>query len=82
MRVMGEEVAGEWSRFISVVPMTGQGQRTETIAQEKLLYCEGPKQWNREVVESPFPEILKPHLDTILCNPLKMGLLYRGGWSG
>jgi len=41
--------------------------------------------WNRlprEVVESPFLEIFKTHLDKVLCSLLWVTLLRQEGWTG
>lgn len=62
-------------------PLTGQGQWAKPVTQEKLLHCEDSRYGNRlprEVVESPFLHILLPYLDMVLCNLLKMSLLYTG----
>lgn len=42
--------------------------------EEELLHCVGDHHWNTlpgDVVESPSPEILRTHLDAILCKVLK-----------
>jgi len=36
----------------------------------------------REAVESPSLEILKTHLDKVLCSLLWVTLLGQGGWAG
>ena len=46
---------------------------------QKFFTVRMTEHWNRlprGVVESPFPEIYKTHLDAYLCN-----LLWLGGWT-